>query len=47
MEASPVRSRGPSPGTGAHTQAVLREAGFSEDECEALLGAGVAGPRSR
>ncbi len=47
MEASPVHTRGPSPGLGAHTDAILSEAGFSADEREMLIAAGVAGPQRR
>ena len=47
MEGSPVRARGPSPGLGADTDDVLREAGFDEAARKALVEAGAAGPRRR
>jgi formyl-CoA transferase/CoA:oxalate CoA-transferase len=37
--------RGPAPGLGEHTEAVLRELGYAAEEIDALLQAGaVAGP---
>ena len=41
MSDSPLAPQGPSPALGAHTDAVLAEAGYSEDEIVALSEAGI------
>lgn len=40
--ATPPKHGGPAPGLGEHTAAILREAGFADDEIAALVDAGAA-----
>ena len=44
MQPARVGRPGPSPALGADTEAVLRAAGYGDDELGALLAAGVVGP---
>lgn len=43
IEGAEVGPRGPAPRTGEHTQSVLREAGFTDDEIAELAAAGALG----
>ncbi|MEE4361134.1 MAG: CoA transferase [Pseudomonadales bacterium] len=47
IQGADVRPRGPAPALGAHSEEVLREAGFSDGDIEALIAAGAVGPEGR